>query len=170
MFAQQGRLKKAVFNCGKAIELQPNSARAYMYRLVHTVHNIRTYSMFICMYICIVCVQVGPTLCRGCYRMVMSQNADALEDFNRAAKLCPASSVVFFNRALCQQTLGNLKQVSTTQSQCHTNCMQLLCTYSTYSMYTLHCICTFECMCSMYLCAVYYTGYWRLHRVTGETG
>ena len=32
MFAEQGRFKKALFNCSKAIQLHPNSARAHMCR------------------------------------------------------------------------------------------------------------------------------------------
>ena len=165
MFAQQGRLKKAVFNCGKAIELQPNSARAHMYRLVlYTIQY--TCSMYIrIVYVrTYVWVQVGPTLYRGCYRMVMSQNADALEDFDHAAELCPTSSVVFFNRALCQQTLGNLKQVSTTLPPCHHTHATITMHVHTYVrmyVYVLMNVCT--------VCAVYCTGYWRLHRITRET-
>ena len=47
----------------------------------------------------------------GCFRMQLGKHAEALEDFNMAAGLCPSSPVVFYNRALCHQVLGKGAEV-----------------------------------------------------------
>lgn len=59
---------------------------------------------------------ISPLCCcfmsSGCFRMHLRKHAEALEDFNMAAKLCSSSPVIFYNRALCHQGLGSKALVS----------------------------------------------------------
>ena len=54
----------------------------------------------------------------GCFRMHLEKHAEALEDFNMAAKLCSSSPVIFYNRALCHQALDSRTLVSTLGMVC----------------------------------------------------
>ena len=50
--------------------------------------------------------------------MHLGKHAEALEDFNMAAKLCSSSPVIFYNRALCHQALDSRTLVSTLGMVC----------------------------------------------------